>query len=219
MPTTTQITNITDKLDLTTYAGDFASDYDMDAVHADYVEALDELLPEGIHLYASGDVIADVDLADQARGIDWDELTEQVDVEAIFKRHDRTAELLFAIAEAAAAIERAERARVNAVRVARNSGHFTVDQIAEAAEVTRDAIYKMLARSRPTVTFGTAEKAQWLADLPDLAANGRRGDVDGATVTLTTAALDVLSLLDDDEDGHYDGVHIWVGGTEYRVEG
>lgn len=89
--TTTQITNIAAKLDLTAYAGDFIADYDMDAVHADYVSLLNCDLPDGITLCANGDVIAEVELADQARDIDWHDLTNELDVAPIFERHDRTA--------------------------------------------------------------------------------------------------------------------------------
>lgn len=91
MSTTTQITNISHLLDLTDYAGEFIADYDMDAVHADYVELLNCDLPDGITLYANGDVIADVDLADEARDIDWADLTNRRAVDPIFERHDRTA--------------------------------------------------------------------------------------------------------------------------------
>jgi hypothetical protein len=89
MATTTQITNIAHKLDLTTYAGEFVDDYDMDGVHRDYVSALNCELPDGITLYANGDVIAELPLADQAREIDWDEFGDRVPVDEIFERHDR----------------------------------------------------------------------------------------------------------------------------------
>lgn len=90
MTTTTQITNIAQQLDLTDYAGEFVDDYDMDAVHADYVSMLDCDLPDGITLCANGDVIADIDLADQARNIDWSDLTSRRPVQEIFDRHDVT---------------------------------------------------------------------------------------------------------------------------------
>mgnify|MGYP001559894208 CR=1 FL=1 len=89
--TTTQITNITHLLDLTAYAGDFIADYDMDAVHTDYVSMLNCDLPVGIDLYANGDVIAQVELADQARDIDWKAFVDDRDAAPIFERHDRTA--------------------------------------------------------------------------------------------------------------------------------
>jgi hypothetical protein len=91
MITTTPITNIADLLDLTNYAGDFLADYDMDAIRSEYVAAIAAAAGDGIHVYANGDVIADLDRADNARDLDWRELTERIDVAAIFERHDRTA--------------------------------------------------------------------------------------------------------------------------------
>ena len=96
MATTTVITNIAHLLDLTGYVGsDFINDYDMDAVHADYVDYLDEQLPQGIRLHANGDVIADLALADEARGINWAEFLggdNSAEVIAILKSHDSTLE-------------------------------------------------------------------------------------------------------------------------------
>jgi DNA-binding phage protein len=221
MATTTQITNIASKFDLNSYAGQFAGDFDMEAVHADYVTRLNEALPRGITLARNGDVYADVDVADEARDIDWDEFIGDYDPADLFERHDRTAELLSAVTDAAQTAILAERQRVSAVRAAKNSGRFTAEEIAAAAGVTRDGVYKMLARSRPTVALRDAEMARYLAGMPqiDPAFGGPRVDVEGATVTLNTEALDLLADLDEDIDGHYDGTHIWIGGTEYRVEG
>jgi hypothetical protein len=88
--TTTHITNIAHMLDLTDYAGDFIDDYDMATVHADYVSMLNCDLPDGITLHANGDVIAELPLADQARDIDWADLTNERNVQPIFERHDLT---------------------------------------------------------------------------------------------------------------------------------
>ena len=146
MPTTTQITNIADKLDLTAYAGDFIDDYDMAAVHADYVDRLSDDLPVGIDLLRNGDVIATLAKADEARDFDWDEFIGAHDPADIFERHDRTAWLLPAVAMATKEIERLERKRVDAIRAAKDSGRFTVEEIARAAKITRDGVYKLLAR-------------------------------------------------------------------------
>ena len=220
MPTTTQITNIAEKLDLTAYAGDFVGDYDMVAVHTEYVERINQWLPAGITVANNGDVFAELEMVDRAREFAWDcFLDEEITAEDIFERHDRTAKLLPAVAETRAAIERAKREHVTTVRAAKESGRFTVEEIAQAAGITRDGVYRMLARSRPTVTFGRPEQAEWLAQLPELVGNGHRVEVDGATATLSTDALAVLADLDEHDDGHYDGTHVWVGGTEYRVEG
>lgn len=91
MPTTTDITDIGDQLDLTTYAGDFAQDYDWDAVKADYIDAINREVPEGVTVYGNGQVIAEVgEAADAARELDWHELLESIDVAPIFQRHDVT---------------------------------------------------------------------------------------------------------------------------------
>lgn len=91
MTTTTQITNIAHLLDLTDYAGDYIADYDMAAVHADYLKAIQRELPAGITLHANGDVIATLARADRARGLHWRALANSIDVAPIFERHDRTA--------------------------------------------------------------------------------------------------------------------------------
>jgi hypothetical protein len=94
MTTTTQITNIANKLDLTDYVGEFIDDYDMDAVHEAWADYLDAQLPDGITLCRNGDVIAELDLADQARDMDWDAFVNEqsyAELIRILTRHDRTA--------------------------------------------------------------------------------------------------------------------------------
>lgn len=91
MTTTTQITNIAHLLDLTPYAGDFIDDYDMTAVYADYLAAVnEEILLDGVQVLFNGDVIATVDTADDARDIDWKAVTDHVNAAPIFERHDVT---------------------------------------------------------------------------------------------------------------------------------
>lgn len=87
MTTTTQVDNIPQRLDLTSYAGDYLTDFDMDAVHGDYVAAINERLPAGVTLADNGMVFADVDVAYDLE-LDWDEITADIDVAAIFQRHD-----------------------------------------------------------------------------------------------------------------------------------
>jgi hypothetical protein len=89
LTTTTQITNIAHLLDLTDYAGDFLADYDMDAVHEEYLDKINEGLEHGIVVLRNGDVIADVDLADEAREIDWKESLDGLSVDDIFERNTR----------------------------------------------------------------------------------------------------------------------------------
>ena len=94
MATTTQITNIAHLLDLTDYAGDFVDDYDMDAVHADYLAAINDEMPlDGVTVCANGDVIADLDAADDARELDWKAVADHVGAQPIFERHDVTSRI------------------------------------------------------------------------------------------------------------------------------
>lgn len=69
----------------------------------------------------------------------------------------------------------------------------------------------------PAVTLATAEQAQRLAAMPELAGNGHHVPTDGATVTLNGPALDVLIDLDENHDGHCDGKAVWIGGTGYPI--
>ena len=90
MTTTTEV-GTTDILDVPpAYFGEFADDYDHDAIRSDYQDAINELLPEGVHLALNGAVIAELDVADEARAIDWNEIARLIDFDAIIQRHDRT---------------------------------------------------------------------------------------------------------------------------------
>lgn len=89
LPTTTQITTI--DLDISPLAGDFASDYDWDAITSNYAEALASACGvEGVTICLNGDVIATVEQADLAREIDWREVAESVDASAILSAHETT---------------------------------------------------------------------------------------------------------------------------------
>jgi hypothetical protein len=88
--------------------------------------------------------------------------------------------------------------------------HEAVDfwALAEAHGVTSDD-------TTAAVTLASADHATWLADL--LAAHGLPVPTAGATVGLTPNALTFLRGVDEDQDGVYDGEHVWIGGTEYEV--
>jgi hypothetical protein len=89
MTTTTLITELPPhELDLTAYVGDFAGDFDMAKVRADYLTLINDELPEGITVHANGQVYATLDQADTARDIRWHDFLEQLDVEPIFERHE-----------------------------------------------------------------------------------------------------------------------------------
>ena len=87
--TTIEITT-TDILDIPgEYYGDHVDDYDHDAIRSDYRDAIQELLPAGVVLALNGQVFAELDVADEARQIDWRKIAEEVDFDAIVARHDR----------------------------------------------------------------------------------------------------------------------------------
>lgn len=66
------------------------------------------------------------------------------------------------------------------------------------------------------VTLPTTEMASWLYDT---AATGAGTEISGTTVLLSSASLRVLAVeVDKEADGHYDGQHIWITGSEYAVE-
>jgi hypothetical protein len=67
-----------------------------------------------------------------------------------------------------------------------------------------------------TVTFASVEQAQFVAEIirPFGVPQPR---VDGPTLTISAEALEILAEINSEADGHYDGTHIWVGGTEYLV--
>lgn len=89
MPTTTQVMNIAHLLDLTDYVNEFADDYDMEAVHRDYVRAVENSVFDGITVCLNGDVIAELRMVGIARAIDWEAIVDGVDIDAILQRHDK----------------------------------------------------------------------------------------------------------------------------------
>lgn len=69
----------------------------------------------------------------------------------------------------------------------------------------------------PSVDLVTAERAEWLVDMPQLRGNGHRLILVGTAVELTADALEILADLPEDNDGHFDGGAIYIGGTAYPV--
>ena len=84
-----------DPFDLTDYAGDFASDFDMDDASDDYYEACCKALivvrPEW-HLFRNGEVIGPVDSEDLSEDEKetLGELLDAIDVNVILQDHDLT---------------------------------------------------------------------------------------------------------------------------------
>lgn len=100
--TTTTIADIDHLLDLTDYVGDWAGDYDMDAVRGAYIDAIQAQLPKEVTVLSNGEVLAECDMHfnlagdwsgvphDEDGDIDWDAIVEGIDIDAILERHERT---------------------------------------------------------------------------------------------------------------------------------
>lgn len=71
------------------YFGDYTGDFDMDAINAEVLDELNALLPDGVSVAANGMIFAEIDLADQAREIDFRELLDQIDVATIANAHEK----------------------------------------------------------------------------------------------------------------------------------
>ena len=71
------------------YFGDYAGDFDMDAINAEVLDELNALLPDGVTIAANGMIFAEIDLADQAREIDFRDLLDQIDVATIANAHEK----------------------------------------------------------------------------------------------------------------------------------
>ena len=69
-----------------------------------------------------------------------------------------------------------------------------------------------------TITGLSTEQARYIVDSidPDAA---RVSGVGEDEVTISREGLAELAALPEDYDGHFDGQHVWVGGTEYAVRG
>lgn len=81
--------DIYEALTLGAVVGDYADDYDLDAARDAYIDAINDLLPDGATLSDNGIVHAPSDVIDEVRDLDWHALADQVDVDAILARHER----------------------------------------------------------------------------------------------------------------------------------
>jgi hypothetical protein len=90
MTTTTQITQI-DATFPREWLGDYAADFDLDALDRDYVAALDAAAKqqcESLSVHANGMVFADVADCADVKAIDWKLLADEINVDEIAQRHD-----------------------------------------------------------------------------------------------------------------------------------
>jgi hypothetical protein len=76
-----------------TVSGDYyarvGADFDIEAVDDTILAELNRMLPAGVIVERSGRVLADEEVADEARAIDWEELLRRIDVDQILADHGR----------------------------------------------------------------------------------------------------------------------------------
>ncbi|MFF1633804.1 hypothetical protein [Leifsonia sp. NPDC058248] len=71
------------------YYARVGADFDTEAVDDAILAQLNRLVPVGITVERSGRVLADEELADVARAIDWPALLKTIDVDQILADHGR----------------------------------------------------------------------------------------------------------------------------------
>ena len=71
------------------YYAQVGADFDTEAVDDAILAELNRKLPAGIVVERSGKVLADEELADVARGLDWPALLREIDVDQILADHAR----------------------------------------------------------------------------------------------------------------------------------
>lgn len=68
------------------------------------------------------------------------------------------------------------------------------------------------------VDVDTAERAEWLVQsVTEWCSRIGEADWDESTVALSSRALEAMADVPDNIDGHFDGTHVWIGGTPYVV--
>ena len=71
------------------YYAQVGADFDTEAVDDAILAELNRMLPSGVVVERSGKVLAEEDMADVARSIDWQALLQQIDVDQILADHAR----------------------------------------------------------------------------------------------------------------------------------
>ncbi len=71
------------------YYAQVGADFDTEAVDDAILAELNRMLPSGIVVERSGKVLADEELAEVARSLDWPALLQQIDVDQILADHAR----------------------------------------------------------------------------------------------------------------------------------
>ncbi|GAA2033127.1 hypothetical protein GCM10009819_16500 [Agromyces tropicus] len=65
------------------------ADFDTEAVDDAILSRLNQLVPSGVVVHRNGKAFADPEVADVARGLDWQHLLSQIDVDQILADHSR----------------------------------------------------------------------------------------------------------------------------------
>ena len=85
--TTTQIGTFDYTIPAEFYGG-YAGHFDTDAINDEVLDELNAMLPRGVTVARNGMIFATIEAADEAREIDWRELLDQIDVDAIMIKHE-----------------------------------------------------------------------------------------------------------------------------------
>ena len=73
------------------FFGDYAGDFDIDAINDEVLDELNAMLPRGVTVARNGMIFAEAEVADEAREIDYREVLDQIDVDAIIIKHETRA--------------------------------------------------------------------------------------------------------------------------------
>lgn len=101
----------------------------------------------------------------------------------------------------------------DAIRAAFAAG-MSQTEVQSEAGLSRAGLAKFLGRTtHAVITDIDRERAIYLAQTTGGEVVPGRG-----RATITEAGLRVLAGLDEHADGHFDGTHVWIGGTEFLVQ-
>ena len=91
-PPTTEILPSIDPTVSPDFYGDYADDYDIDAINDEYLAAIEaaaqEVVPS-ITVCRNGQIFVDITEVDLVDDLDWDEIYESIDHASIVNRHER----------------------------------------------------------------------------------------------------------------------------------
>ena len=88
MPEPIEVGLVSYTLSADTYAR-VGADFDTEAVDDAILARLNELVPSGVVVHRNGKAFAEPEVAELARGLDWQQLLSQIDVDQILADHSR----------------------------------------------------------------------------------------------------------------------------------